>query len=299
MKAVWTLILCTGLFAICNAASVTQTKRSELTILEQACTTMRSGQVRYIAVSNLLEICSNQRWTPFSPSHRLRLGLIGHWKMDEQSGNAVDDDSGSGHHGIAANASPQPAKFTRGRRFRSSGSITIPNAPGLNLGTKSFSVAGWQNIVNVVYPRTTFAVRKGFGCYFGPGRKGWVPGFETGHGYKAEGTDVCIRDNLNNMVRATLVHDDGSKGGDVLNRWVHYLFTFDREAGVVTLYLNGRKQQNTVDIRRVRGSIDNDKPLEFGELYGWKTQGTLDDYRLYNYALSYHEAKMLYLDHHL
>ena len=70
------------------------------------------------------------------------------------------------------------SKFSRGRFFDGStyGHITVPNTAILNFGTSSFTVAGWLKILDLTYPLTTFAVRKGFGCYFGPGRSGWLPG---------------------------------------------------------------------------------------------------------------------------
>ena len=57
------------------------------------------------------------------------------------------------------------------------------------------------------YPLTTFAVKKGHGCYFLPGRQGWVPGWETGHIYRSTGLDVCNRDKQNRTARNTIQFD--------------------------------------------------------------------------------------------
>jgi hypothetical protein len=218
--------------------------------------------------------------------------------MDEQTGNAVDDDSGHENHATAIGGPVSArAKFTRGRYFNSAGLISVPHSPGIDFGVSSFSISGWIKVLDVSYPRTTFAVRKGFGCYFGPGRKGWFPGWEIAHGYGANGIGVCIRDHLNNSVNVVIVHDKGYWPNQLVGKWTHYAYAFDRSAKKIRAYVNGKKQSNEADISRVTGSVNNNKNLEFGSLYGWQTKGTLDEYKLYNYALNDAEVKQLYLDH--
>ena len=155
-------------------------------------------------------------------------------------------------------------------------------------------MAGWIQILDTTYPLTSFSVRKGFGCYFGDGRKGWLPGWEIAHGYHGDGTSVCIRDHLNYRVNTLLRHDADSKTSSLLGKWVHYAFVFDRVNKKIFCYVNGKLQQHVVDISTVQGSVDNTKTLNFGQQYGWKTKGTLDEYRLYNRALKAHEIEQLF-----
>ena len=145
---------------------------------------MRTGMVRSINDSSILQVCSKKQWKPYIPpcnslsgcyNNRVA-GLVGHWRMDEQTGNEVADDSGYENHASASGPVPKLSKFSRGRFFDSAGMIAIPNSAILNFGFSSFSVLGWVKILDVKYPRTTFAARKGFGCYFTPGHSGWVPG---------------------------------------------------------------------------------------------------------------------------
>ena len=175
------------------------------------------------------------------------------------------------------------SKFSRGRFFNGlSGMITVANAASLNFKNSSFTVVGWAKILDHTYPLTTFAVRKGLGCYFGPGRPGWVPGWETGHGYQAKGLHVCIR---------VITFDNGYQPPQMLGKWVHYAVVFDRDQQKkVFVYVNGKRQSNSLDISAVQGSVDNSRPLEFGQLYGWKIKGTLDEYRLYNKVLDKFEV---------
>ena len=269
---------------------------------------MRTGMVRFINGQKYLDVCSKKQWKPFYPqcsvsplnncySNRVA-GLVGHWRMDEQTGNEVADDSGYENHGLASGPVPKLSKFSRGRYFDSSGVISVPDSSILNFGLSSFTVVGWAKILDVKYPLTTFAVRKGFGCYFGPGRPGWVPGWETGHGYRASGLDVCIRDKEDRMVRKAIAFDYGYQPGQLLGQWAHYAVVFDRkQQKKVFVYINGKKQSSSLDISTVKGSVDNDKALEFGTLYNWKTKGTLDDYRVYNQALDEFEVATIYKNH--
>ena len=272
---------------------------------------MRTGMIRSSSDSGytLLEVCSKRKWKPYFPqcnplkgcySNRVA-GLVGHWRMDEQTGNEVADDSGHENHGSASGAVSKLSKFSRGRFFNgNSGQITILNAANLNFGYSSFTVVGWAKILDDSYPLTTFAVRKGYGCYFEPGRLGWKPGWETGHGPQAtyKGLRICIRDKQNKLVDKSIVFDGGYQPAQMLGKWVHYAVVFDRDQQKkVFVYVNGKMQSNSLDISAVQGSVDNSRPLEFGQLYGWKTKGTLDEYRLYNKALDKFEVAAIYKNH--
>ena len=259
------------------------------------------GTVSYDPNLDAMFVCDSQHRLEPAPGlsyDRLRRDLVAHWKMDEETGDEVADDSGFAHHGSASGASPTLAQFSRGRLFDGSqGAITIPQHPGISFGLLSFAVAGWAKIRDVTYPRTTFAVIKGHGCYFEPGRDGWEPGWEVGHGYQLTGTRVCIRDQLNNKVDVTLRHDQGFENKRLIGRWAHFAVVFDRHLKKIRLYINGVKQGHEPDISSVTGSVDNNRPLVIGTLYGWQTDGLLDDYRLYHTALTDLDVRRLYRDH--
>ncbi|KAJ7321724.1 hypothetical protein OS493_034343 [Desmophyllum pertusum] len=99
----------------------------------------------------------------------------------------------------------------------------------------------------------------------------------------------------NRKVDTAIVFDNGFQPAQLIGKWVHYAVVFDREQQKkVFVYINGKKQSNTLDISAVKGSVDNNKPLEFGYLYGWKTKGTLDEYRIYNKALDEFEVAAIH-----
>jgi len=260
-----------------------------LTFDERQCTTMRTGMVRFSQDKEHLEICAEKQWQRYQDDCKRYVdGLVGHWRMDEQSGNEVADDSGFENHGTVTIANPVLSKFSRGRYFNGDGWIRISNNALLNFGVSSFSISGWQKILSVTYPMTTFAVNKAHKCYY-DGNPGW----NTGCNYKYNGLSVCINDNENKVER-TLVFDDGYHPPQLLGQWVHYVVVFDRTVHKVFVYVNGAKQSNWIDISVVKGSIDNTHDLDFGKLHGWKTTGTLDEYRVYSKALDANEVKLIY-----
>lgn len=200
---------------------------------DKHCTNMTSGMVRSITMGSYtgLEVCSKMQWKPFfqptEPFKGRRInGLVGHWRMDKQSGNEVADDSGSENHGLAIRAVPKLAKFSRGRFFNSTGLIRVANSARLNFGVVSFTVMGWIKVLDVKNPLTTFAAKKGFGCYFGPGRPGGLPGWEIGHGYRVTGLNVFIRDEQHRMVSKVIVFDDGYQPSQLIGQWAHYVAVF-------------------------------------------------------------------------
>jgi len=264
------------------------------------CFDLLTGMVRRTNDAQM-QVCRNKLWQPYHPCRSCInrvFGLVGHWRMNEQSGNDVADDSGYENHGLANGPIPKLSKFSYGRYFNSGGKITIPNSAVLNFGVSSFSASGWVKVQDVKYPMTTFAVKKGSGCYYGPGRAGWVPGWETAHGYRSTALRVCIRDKENRKADAYVELDKGYQPDQLIGQWVHHVVVFDREQQKrAFVYINGKKQTNSLDISTVKGSVDNQMSLDFGYLYGWKTKGTLDEYRVYNKALDAHEVDSIFNNH--
>ena len=225
----------------------------------------------------------------------MRDNLIGHWKMDEENLGYVDDSSGNELHGKVSLAQVARGKFTRSLHFDGRGGlIEIPHSPVLDFGRGSFSFAGWIKIEDYTYPMTSLAVLQGYGCYFAPGRAGFTPGWDIGHGHVEDKTEICIRDEHSNVGRKDIKHDSKNAHSKLKGKWTHYGLVFDRSVGKVYLYLNGEKQADYADISKVTGSINNKRPLTFGHLYGWKTKGSIDEYRLYSGALTDDHIHMIF-----
>ena len=218
--------------------------------------------------------------------------------MNEEIEKRVVDDSGNEMHGVATSAvMPTEGKFSRGRYFNSNGHIAIPHHPLIELGKKDFSFSGWIKNENYTYPLTTFAVVQAFGFYFQPGTKGFTPGWDIGHDFDKKGTRICIRDHLENKMYGKISHNSDSTNDKLIGKWTHYVVVFNRKIGKIFLYLNGKQQNSFLDITNVKGDIVNDRPLIFGHLYGWKTKGFIDQYRMYKKALTDLEVTIIYTDH--
>jgi len=91
--------------------------------------------------------------------------------------------------------------------------------------------------------------------------KDGYPAGKMAHGYQAKGLLVCIRDKQNKLVDKAIAFDNGYQPAQLLGQWAHYAVVFDREQQKkVSVYINGKKQSNTLDISAVQGSVDNTKP---------------------------------------
>ena len=219
--------------------------------------------------------------------------------MDDVEEKYVDDDSGKEMHGTANGPKIARGIFTRGRYFNGTGNIEIPHNDAMNLLKSDFSFCGWIKVESHLSPLTTFAVQQGLGCDYRPGRAGFTPGWDIGHGFTQRGTRVCIRDNLNNTGNEIIVHNDDFSNARLLGKWTHYVVVFNRLLGKIVLYINSKKQDQFIDNSAVTGVINKNQPLRFGFLYGWKTKGSLDEYRMYNKALADTEVAYIYNDHRI
>ena len=191
--------------------------------------------------------------TPPAPS-RLDEGLVAHLHMDSTESGDVTDSSPFGNHCQTAGAVSN-GQFCRGLSFTNDGpqGISVESAPSLEFGMGSFSVMGWAKFLDYTYPRTSFVAKNGHGCYFhrasehesGIAREGWNPGWEIGHGFNAEGSDVCIRDSGDRKARAGIRYNAGSRPLDLQGQWAHYAFVFDRtREDRVFVHINGVRQEH-------------------------------------------------------
>lgn len=221
---------------------------------------------------------------------------IAYWKFDEGSGSTTNDSSGQGNHGtisIATWASADSCISGQCLDFPGSGSpnVSVPDDQTLDFGTKDFTISAWALHRDYTYPKSNFMIKKSLTCYSDGSSNA---GFDLGHGYKNTGIDVCIHDISNNYLRSTLAYDLGSRPPDLINQWVHYNFIFDRTNDKLLVYINGKKQSSELDISTITDSIDNTRPLTIGTMYGWQTDGLMDEIKIYPYARS---AEQIYADY--
>jgi hypothetical protein len=222
--------------------------------------------------------------TSISTSEEISPAPVAYWKFDEESGNTAYDSSGQGNHGTVSTATwENPASCITGQCLNFPGNVKIADSKVLNFGVKDFTISAWALHRNYTYPRSNFMIKKSAACYAGGAGNA---GFDIGHGYKSTGIDICLHDISNNLIRTTLDFDSGSQPAELINQWVHYNFVFDRTNGKVLAYINGKKQNNELDISAISDSIDNTQALIIGNMYGWWTDGLMDEIKIYPYARS-------------
>ncbi len=169
------------------------------------------------------------------------------------------------------------------------GGINVFNDESFSLN--SFTVSMWLYYRDYTYPKTFGAINKSSGAYTG-NNVGW----DFGHGYTSEGVDVALNDGTN-KIRRKLIFNVDSRPPNLLNKWSHIVYVVDRNINKVSAYINGIKQDHEIDISTIKGSLTNSSDLRIGTLYGWQTDGVIDDVRIYNRALNDNEITSIYKIH--
>ena len=215
-------------------------------------------------------------------------GLVAYWKLNEASNTAAADSAGSNTGTISGNYTWTTGRINNALSL-SGGSMSAASAASLNFGTGSFSVEMWGKYRDFTYPKAWFMIKKSNVCY-----TAGSPGWDVGHTYNENGIVVCLSDGTANTGNAGITFDPGFRPSEMVNKWVHIVIVFDRSADKAKAYVNGAKQTNELDISAITGSVDNAVALTVGTMYGWSTDGTLDEIKLYNRALSANEVQYAY-----
>jgi len=231
----------------------------------------------------------------------LAKGLVGWWTFDgnDVSGTSVFDKSGSGNTGAMVN-SPKLVAGQIGQALSFNGTsqyLNIPYSSSLSVGgTKEISVSAWAKLSSFpAVPCNNSAILangpdNGSGA---SGDYGLLVG-DTGGCGSATGVKVLefyIDDSSGNQYAATVT----VPGNIVLGRW--YLLSATYDGTGIIVYLNGV----AIGSAAVTATIgSNTNPITVGSNYGnpssyrYYVNGSIDDVRIYNRALSASEVQSLY-----
>jgi hypothetical protein len=240
-------------------------------------------------------------------SEEVTPGPIAYWKFDEGADNTcsggtndVCDSSGQGKDGTLTGSPTWQSEdqCVSGKCLFYDGAnndyVSVADSGSndlLDMDTRSFSISYWIQPLDYTYPKTTFAIKDGDAPYAaGAGHEGW----SISDNYTATGTRVTFNDGTN-LVNGLLTFNTGSQPPDLLNKWSHFTFVFDRTGGTISVYIDGIKQTSEVDISSVTGSVSNATSLMVGFGTGWKFHGFLDEFKIYPYARTADEAKQDFL----
>ncbi|WNQ10887.1 right-handed parallel beta-helix repeat-containing protein [Paenibacillus aurantius] len=212
--------------------------------------------------------------------------LVGHWTMDNGSGTAVSDYSGSFNNGSLSGAAWTTGKIGGGLSFSGAGSVNVGNAQILNQDRNSFTLATWfkststgsgQRMISKGHSSNT-------GGYFMWNNAGKIA---LGVGANSEAAN------------ATVVE---TPGGFNDGNWHHAAAVVDRRAQTVQIYVDGTPRTLTkfsgfcgtvngtaMDISGCPFMVaSSNDPFTIGSYNGGAEyyNGSLDDVRVYSRALS-------------
>jgi hypothetical protein len=207
--------------------------------------------------------------------------LVGHWRLDEESGRIAIDSSSFRNDGTYAGMpTPTAGKFGRALEFHGPASLHAssdrvilgdPANESLHFGTASFSYGFWVKME---------ATAGTFELPFSKGGESFdLTGFnvELGTGtWKA-----CMSDGDESVCGVF-------NSAPLLRRWVHLMAVVDRPAGVLRLYVDGSPILPAKPIPTTFGSVSSSRPASIGAGADgrYAVRGLIDDVRIYNRALS-------------
>ena len=230
-----------------------------------------------------------------SPAPAKTPGLVGHWKLDEKSGDRAEDSSGNGNAGALAKG-PAWGEGKSGGALVFDGTekyVDLPNSPALeNVQEGNYSVAAWFKPANLP-PGTESANNANYGILV---KGGW----HTGLHYTSEGKFV-----FEHWIKGEKVEEPvwcGAGTWDTAHdpgKWYHLAATVDKAAGAIKLYVNGEEAGS--------GEFEAGKAArEYGEMpwrigigipgapnWSWPAKGAIDDVRIYSKSLTADEVRAL------
>jgi hypothetical protein len=238
-----------------------------------------------------------------APAPQLDDAMVIHLKLDEKSGSTAADSTTNLNNGNLLNYSAPDAAWTSGLLSNAlkinvddaslpNNLVQVPDAPSLSFTTESLGVSLWVKAkLGVTQTNGAGLLAKGLGG----GGESYAVDFYYGGG-AARGYRFFVRNSSGTQAGSGAV---GSGLTGVTNGgWEHLAAIYDMTNGRTEFYLNGvLKMTGTTE-----GSLfQTSRPVEVGarDNDGVHTpdffifQGTLDDVRLYNRALTPLEVRAL------
>ncbi len=192
-------------------------------------------------------------------------GLIAAYTFDEGSGTTLTDFTGNGHNGTIANATwTNNGKYGKALVFNGTNSIvTIPDSPQLRL-TTGMTLEAWVN------PSRTLS--------------GWDDVVYKGN--DNYGLEASSTPNPNPAIGGTFGSNDvfiAAPTALAPSTWTHLAGTYD--GTTLRLYVNGAQAASSPQSAPL---LTSSNPLQIGgdSIFGQFFQGTIDEVRVYNLALT-------------
>ncbi|MDQ3099206.1 MAG: DUF2341 domain-containing protein [bacterium] len=210
----------------------------------------------------------------------LSSGLVGYWKMDENTGTSTADSSGNNFTGTLTNG----PTWTGGKFGTSSVSFdggAGPNADVIDLGDQTafelttFTISGWIYRAGACQFTNCPIFSKGMST-----NTGYSLELSDSSGYKAR---LSIKDGLQAVTGTTTINT---------NTWYHVAASIDGKT--VKVYVNGILETEAVQTQIPNFTTETAKIGNRNTNVDLTHNGRLDDIRIYNRALSVSEISSLY-----
>ncbi|MHA2329511.1 MAG: LamG-like jellyroll fold domain-containing protein, partial [Candidatus Hodarchaeales archaeon] len=215
-------------------------------------------------------------------------GLVGYWKMDESdwtndcTATDVADSSGNDNNGKScpSTTGPDPAagKFGNGGSFDGSNDyIEVPDSTTTNVTGSQLTVAGWYYF-DTVSGRNTHLIRK----------------YNSSGGYVV---NLGTSGNVGFYIYNGVTYVPSGSSAVPADQWTHVVGTYDNNQNLVRLYINGTLVSSANADGDISSSSGGNLLLGY---QGWQASdnytldGSMDEVRIYNRALSPAEIRQLY-----
>jgi hypothetical protein len=249
-----------------------------------------AGDHVYNGGYSTLEFCNGGSWVSMGKVGNTTTDLVGWWKFDETSGTSASDSSGNGNTGTLVDG---PTWTTGGMNngaltfvAATSQYVSVPYSSIFDFGTGSFTVSAWMKANSL--PATQHAAAAQLVGKQAPNEsKGWGLQFQDSSGTGKAG--LYINDAAGHY--ATYINSTPLS----LGVWYHLVFIVDRSTNTLRSYVNGIKYGSEPSIAGY-GNVDYTNTLFIGSERTDLSffDGTIDDARVYNRALSATDVKALY-----
>ncbi|MFA7171216.1 MAG: LamG domain-containing protein [Candidatus Paceibacterota bacterium] len=214
-------------------------------------------------------------------------GLVGYWNMEEGSGQTVYDVSGNNNNGtLGSSSSVDSSDPAFGSGHDSSGE----NGTGMVFdGVDDYVNCGNDESLDITDAITVSVwVKRNeevFGSYDGIVAR-------SGRQYALKG--VLGTKKVSFFVRDDATYSASSQTSDLEpNAWYHVVGVYEDSTDIFNIYVNG-----ILDVEDTTGRSMHSSPSEFlyigRELGDYSFNGSIDDVRIYNRALSEDEIRQLY-----
>ena len=209
-------------------------------------------------------------------------GLVAYWDFDEGSGATLFDSSGNTNTGTISGASWITGYYQSALEFNgTSNYVTIPISPSLDIGGAAVSISSWLklDILPTAIPGT-------FGPIFDSDQDSYILYLDKAN---AE-LRFKVKDNDIDVERPGIPESLLSTGN-----WIHVVGVYNGDEAMI--YLNGELVDYHINI-----FLDNlltGQVPQLGQNGGLYYDGSIDELKIYDRALSRDEVKSIYQGHFL